>query len=103
MRTMRKINKPIKFFGLSSGQFAVFMLVVALIIIFSIFKQLHPIIIIGIISSILGLSGVLFGTLKKEHKAGNPDYLIGISVRSATPRQIRDKKQIFKFILQRSP
>ena len=36
MRTMRKINKPIKFFGLSSGQFAVFMLVVALIIIFSI-------------------------------------------------------------------
>lgn len=28
MRTMRKINKPIKFFGLSSGQFAVFMLVV---------------------------------------------------------------------------
>mgnify|MGYP000685994374 CR=1 FL=1 len=43
MRTMRKINKPIKFFGLSSGQFAVFMLVVALIIIFSIFKQLHPI------------------------------------------------------------
>lgn len=43
MRTMRKINKPIKFFGLSSGQFAVFMLVVALIIIFSIFKQLHPV------------------------------------------------------------
>lgn len=26
MRTMRKINKPIKFFGLSSGQFAIFML-----------------------------------------------------------------------------
>ena len=98
MRTMRKINKPIKFFGLSSGQFAVFMLVVALIIIFSIFKQLHPVFIIGI----LGLSGMLFGTLKKEHKAGNPDYLTGISVRSATPRQIRDKKQIFKFILQRS-
>lgn len=50
MRTMRKINKPIKFFGLSSGQFAVFMLVVALIIIFSIFKQLHPVFIIGIVS-----------------------------------------------------
>lgn len=100
MRTMRKINKPIKFFGLSSGQFAVFMLVVALIIIFSIFKQLHPVFIIGIVSGILGLSGMLFGTLKKEHKAGNPDYLTGISVRSATPRQIRDKKQIFKFILQ---
>ncbi len=41
MRTMRKINKPIKFFGLSSGQFAIFMLLTAIIIIVSIFKQLH--------------------------------------------------------------
>lgn len=90
MRTMRKINKPIKFFGLSSGQFAVFMLVVALIIIFSIFKQLHPVFIIGIVSGILGLSGMLFGTLKKEHKAGNPDYLTGISVRSATPQHLKE-------------
>ena len=32
MRTMRKINKPIKFFGLSSGQFAIFMLLTAIII-----------------------------------------------------------------------
>ena len=40
---MRKINKPIKFFGLSSGQFAIFMLLTAIIIIVSIFKQLHPI------------------------------------------------------------
>ena len=29
---MRKINKPIKFFGLSSGQFAIFMLLTAIII-----------------------------------------------------------------------
>ena len=72
---MRKINKPIKFFGLSSGQFAIFMLLTAIIIIVSIFKQLHPILIIGIISAILFLSGLLFQTLKKEHKAGNPDYL----------------------------
>ena len=50
---MRKINKPIKFFGLSSGQFAIFMLLTAIIIIVSIFKQLHPILIIGIISAIL--------------------------------------------------
>lgn len=74
---MRKINKPIKFFGLSSGQFAIFMLLTAIIIIVSIFKQLHPILIIGIISAILFLSGLLFQTLKKEHKAGNPDYLTG--------------------------
>ena len=74
MRTMRKINKPIKFFGLSSGQFAIFMLLTAIIIIVSIFKQLHPILIIGIISAILFLS-----------------------------RQITDKRQIFKFILKQQP
>lgn len=100
MRTMRKINKPIKFFGLSSGQFALFMLLVALIVIVSIFKQLHPVFIIGILSGILFLSGVLFRTLKREHKAGNPDYLTGIRVQSATPRQITDKRHIFKFILK---
>ena len=100
MRTMRKINKSIKFFGLSSGQFAIFMLLIALTVIVSIFKQLHPLIIIGIISGILFLSGLLFKTLKKEHKAGNPDYLIGIRIKSATPRQITDKRHIFKFILK---
>ncbi len=100
MRTMRKINKPIKFFGLSSGQFAIFMLLTALTVIVSIFKQLHPLIIIGIISGILFLSGLLFKTLKKEHKAGNPDYLTGIRIKSATPRQITDKRHIFKFILK---
>ena len=99
MRTMRKINKPIRFFGLSSGQFAIFMLFVAITIIVSIFKQFHPILIIGIISAILFFSAMLFKTLKKEHKAGNPDYLSGLSIRSVTPRRITDKKRIFKFIL----
>ena len=94
MRTMRKINKPIKFFGLSSGQFAIFMLLTALTVIVSIFKQLHPLIVIGIIS------GILFKTLKKEHKAGNPDYLTSVRIKSATPRQITDKRHIFKFILK---
>lgn len=96
---MRKINKPIRFFGLSSGQFAIFMLFVAITIIVSIFKQFHPILIIGIISAILFFSAMLFKTLKKEHKAGNPDYLSGLSIRSATPRRITDKKRIFRFIL----
>ena len=90
---MRKINKPIKFFGLSSGQFAIFMLLTAIIIIVSIFKQLHPILIIGIISAILFLSGLLFQT----------DYLTGLRIKNATPRQITDKRQIFKFILKQQP
>ena len=100
MRTMRKINKPIKFFGLSAGQFAILMLLTALTVIVSIFKQLHPLIVIGIISGILFLSGLLFKTLKKEHNAGNPDYLTSVRIKSATPRQITDKRHIFKFILK---
>ena len=96
---MGKINKPIKFFGLSSGQFGIFMLIVAITIIVCIFKQLHPLVITLLLSGIVFLSGLLFNTLKKEHKAGNPDFLTGLSVRSATPRKIVDKKKIFNFIL----
>ena len=64
-----------------------------------IFKQLHPLVITLLLSGIVFLSGLLFNTLKKEHKAGNPDFLTGLSVRSATPRKIVDKKKIFNFIL----
>ena len=63
------------------------------------FKQLHPLVITLLLSGIVFLSGLLFNTLKKEHKAGNPDFLTGLSVRSATPRKIVDKKKIFNFIL----
>ena len=100
---MYKINKPIRFFGLSSGHFAVFMLFVALTIIISIFKQLHPLLITCIISGMLLLSGMLFKTLKREHKAGNPNYLAGLGIKSATPKQITDKKRIFAFILNSTP
>lgn len=84
---------------MSSGQFGIFMLVVAITIIVCIFKRLHPLVITVVLSGIVFLSGLLFSRLKKEHKAGNPDFLTGISVRSATPRKIVDKKKIFNFIL----
>ena len=75
MRTMRKINRPIRFFGLSSGQFGLFMLANALIIIVFVFKHVHPIIVISVMGAIFFGSGVLFKNLKREHKAGNPNYL----------------------------
>lgn len=74
-------------------------IIVAITIIVCIFKQLHPLVITLLLSGIVFLSGLLFNTLKKEHKAGNPDFLTGLSVRSATPRKIVDKKKIFNFIL----
>lgn len=101
MRTLRKINKPIKFFGLSSGQFAVYMLAVAVIIIVCIFKRLHPVIIVSMIGAIFFVSSILFKNLIREHKAGNPDYLSSLSIKAVTPKTIIDRHKVFNLILKR--
>jgi hypothetical protein len=46
------------------------------------------------------ISGILFKNLSKEHKAGNPDYLTGLSVKSITPTKILDKNRVFKILIQ---
>lgn len=100
MRTLNKINKPIKFFGLTSIQFGLLMLFYALVIIICVFAHLHPLIVVIIISIMAFISSILFKNLSKEHKAGNPDYLTTLSVKSVTPAKIVDKNRIFKFIMQ---
>lgn len=101
MRTQKKINRPIKFFGLTSGQFGVYMLLNAIIIIVCIFNRLHPIFIVIIIGSICFLSNILFKNLIREHKSGNPDYLSGLSVKTATPTKIVDRRKVFNLILKK--
>ena len=104
MRTMRKSQQADQVFGLSSGQFAIFMLLTAIIIIVSIFKQLHPILIhrnhfrhsVSIRSAVPNLE-------KGNTRPVTPDYLTGLRIKNATPRQITDKRQIFKFILKQQP
>lgn len=100
MRTLRKINKPIKFFGLTSIQFGLFMLFNALVIIICVFVHLHPIVVVSIIAFMSFVSGVLFKKLSREHKAGNPDYLTGFSVKSVTAKKIVDKRKVFNFIMK---
>ena len=46
-------------------------------------------------------SGVLFKNLKREHKAGNPNYLSSLSIKSATPKKIVDKHKVFNFIMKK--
>ncbi|MDR1368813.1 MAG: hypothetical protein LBJ72_01615 [Dysgonamonadaceae bacterium] len=98
MNTLRKINKPIKFFGLTSGQFGLYMLFIALLIIVLIFQGKNSFLIVGAVTFLLVASSFLFGRLQKEHKAGNPDYITSISIKSAIPRKIVDKRHIFKFM-----
>lgn len=93
------MNRPIKFFGLTSGQFGLFMAGVMLAIIIAIFKNTHPLLIVGIIGSIAFFSSLLFRRLKIEHKKGNPDYLTGLTVKGATPKIITDREKTFKIIL----
>lgn len=97
---MRKINRPIRFFGLSSGQFGLFMLANALIIIVFVFQHVHPIIVVAVMGAIFFGSGILFRNLKREHKAGNPNYLSSLSIKSATPKKIVDKHKVFNFIMK---
>lgn len=101
MNTLRKMNRPIKFFGLKSSQFGLFMLAIALIIIICVFRSTHPLIIMLTIGGIIGVSGLFFNKLSKEHKQGNPDYLTGISVQNLTPKKITDRKNTFNFILNK--
>ena len=103
MRTLRKINKPIKFFGLTSIQFGVIMLFYALVIIICVFAHLHPLIVVTIISIMAFISGMLFKNLSKEHKAGNPDYLTSLSVKSVTPSKIVDKCKVCLLYTSPSP
>ena len=61
MKTLRKINKPIKFFGLTSIQFGLLMLFYALVIIICVFTHLHPLVTVTIISIMTFISGILSG------------------------------------------
>lgn len=99
MITLGRINRPIRFFGLSTWQFCGYVLAIILSLLVSIFLSIHPIVIAVVVIGIIYLSSVLFSTLMKEHKAGNPDYLSGISIKRITPEKIVDKHHVFKHIL----
>jgi len=99
LNTLRKMNRPIKFFGLSSLQFLSITIAAMAVIIIMVFQQLHPLVMLTVIIGVI--LGFMFsvGKLNREYKKGNPDYLTSVSIRKATPKKIIDKHNYFKTIL----
>jgi len=98
--TLRKINRPIKFFGLTSLQLGGVCLIVALLIILMIAANKNPVAIIFFVVVVISGLSFLLGKLNVEHKKGNPDYLVGEQVKTATPKKIKDGKKIFGFLMK---
>ena len=91
LNTLRKMNRPIKFFGL-------YLLFTMILIVVLVATQINSLLMVAIVALQITLSGFLFRQLVVEHKKGNPDYLTSVSIKSATPSKIVDKNKVFKLI-----
>ncbi len=98
LNTLRKMNRPIKFFGLSSMQFLAVSGIGALIIVIIVFQNLHPFILLFAIIGMFSLFSFAFAKLNREHKKGNPDYITGRQIMQTTPKKIIDKTRYFKIV-----
>jgi c-di-AMP phosphodiesterase-like protein len=94
------MNRPIRFFGLSSLQLGGLFVIAAIIIVIMITSNAGVLFIVTLIACMLLLFSLLFSKLNKEHKRGNPNYAQGVSVQSATPRKVVDKKRIFNHLIK---
>ena len=98
--TLIKINRPIKFLGLSALQFTIIALFGAMIIIVLVFKKVHPLLLVLSILGMVLLFTYLFKELKKQQKRGNPDYLQGVIIKRETPKQITDRNFLFRNLIR---
>ncbi len=96
--TQRKMNRPIKFFGLSSTQATLAMAASMAIFVIFVLKNSSVIELLFVIFIIAASMTFLIGKMNKEQKKGNLYYLSGLSVKSATPKKIIDKSNFFKLI-----
>ncbi len=95
-----KMNKPIRFFGLSSMQaivLFVFVLVSVLVMLMSGINFLVMLVIVG--GEIYGIS-ILMKKLSLANKKGTPDFFGAYTTFNATPRKITDTNFIFSFLIK---
>lgn len=99
LSTQKKLNRPIKFFGLSSLQFLSVCVSGAIIIVIEIFASCSPIIIVLTIFFLVVTFTYVFAKMRLAYKNGNNNYIESKLVKDHTPLKIIDKNCFFKYIL----
>ncbi len=99
--TMPKINKPIRFWGLSSLQLGGMILTTMVVFLGTVIAKQAVTGIIILLGIWISLVQFVIKKLNKEHKKGTPDYMASYFVHSAMPKKITDKNLIFSFILKK--
>lgn len=99
--TMPKINKPIRFWGLSSLQLGGMILATLLIFLFTVISKQALTGLIILSAAWIFLIQVVIKKLNKEHKKGTPDYISSYFINKSLPRKITDKNFTFSFLLKK--
>ena len=95
-----KMNKPIRFFGLSSFQVIVLFVCVTTSILFLMMTGLNLMIILIIFGGECYGISVFATKLNRAHKKGTPDYFGAYSTFQYTPRKITDQNFLFSFLIK---
>lgn len=99
--TMPKINKPIRFWGLSSLQLGGMILVTMVVFLGTVITKQAVTGVIILSSAWVFIIQVVIKKLNKEHKRGTPDYMSSYFIYAALPKKITDKNLIFSFLLKK--
>lgn len=95
-----KMNKPIRFFGLSSLQVIVLFVCVTASILFLMMAGLNLMITLLIFGGECYGISILATKLNTAHKKGTPDFFGAYSTFKYTPRKITDQNFLFKFLIK---
>jgi len=94
-----KMNKPIRFYGMSAYQGFGFFIFGLLSIVFMIFSGVKFYLMLLIFAGeVYGLF-LLSKKLKEAAKDGTPDLLSSWQVKNSTPKKIVDSNRVFKYLI----
>lgn len=98
---LSKMNKPIRFAGLSSLQLGGSILLSVTIFLVMATSKMALFGLFVLITIWIVLIKFIFKKLIKEHKKGTPDYINSYFALRGTPKAIVDRNFIFSFLIKR--